>query len=61
MELREKAINALRRMCEHCHENIIAQKSSGDLPHKECPWRHISNDYCPEYETIKEALTNVKK
>jgi hypothetical protein len=50
------ALEALKEICKHCHEQIQAQKSDGYLPHKECPWRHISNDYCPEYETIKETL-----
>lgn len=47
---------ALKAMCECCHRNIQAQPSKGDLPHKECPFRHISNDYCDEYDIVKEAL-----
>lgn len=47
---------ALKSMCEECHRNIQAQPSKGYFPHKECPFRHISNDYCEEYDIIKEAL-----
>lgn len=52
---------ALKAICEHCHKQIQAQPSKGDLPHKECPFRHISNDYCEEYDTIKEALEVLAK
>ena len=52
---------ALKAMCEHCHRNIQAQPSKGDLPHKECPWRHISNDYCQEYDIVREALDKAEK
>lgn len=52
---------ALKAMCENCHRNIQAQPSKGDLPHKECPFRHISNDYCEEYDIVKEALDEAEK
>lgn len=47
---------ALKEICENCHRNIQAQESKGWLPHKECPFRHISNDYCPEYEEVYKDL-----
>lgn len=50
------ALKALELMCERCHREIQAQPSKGNLPHKECPFRHISNDYCEEYETVRKAL-----
>ena len=48
------AKEALEAMCERCHKNIQSQPSKEDLPHKECPFRHISNDYCEEYETVRK-------
>lgn len=36
---------ALEAMCERCHKNSF---------------RHISDDYCEEYETIKRALAKAK-
>lgn len=51
-----KTLEALKAMCETCHRNIQAQPSKGMLPHKECPWRHISNDYCEEYEVVRKNL-----
>ena len=51
-----KALDSLKAMCETCHRNIQAQPSKGMLPHKECPWRHISNDYCDEYELVRKNL-----
>lgn len=50
------AKEALEAMCERCHKNIQSQPSKGDFPHRECPFRHISNDYCEEYETVRKAL-----
>ncbi len=52
---------ALKSLCEQCHRNIQAQPSKGYLPHKECPYRHISNDYCEEYETILLALNELER
>lgn len=54
------AKEALEAMCEHCHKIIQSQPSKGDLPHQECPFRHISNDYCEEYETVLKALEAVE-
>ncbi len=51
-----KPIRALERMCEHCHECIQQIPSNGNLPHRECPFRHISGDYCEEYEIVRDAL-----
>ena len=50
------AKEALMALCEHCHEAIQAQPSKGDLPRKECPWRHISGDYCEEFEIVRKAI-----
>lgn len=52
---------ALKAMCEDCQRAIQAQPSKGDLPHRECPFRHISNDYCEEYDIVKEALDKGEK
>lgn len=52
---------ALNAICDKCHHAIQSTPSKGDFPHKECPFRHISNDYCEEYETIKEALNRLEK
>ena len=49
-------LKALKDLCENCHKHIQSQPSKGYLPYKECPWRHISNDYCEEYETVKKSL-----
>ena len=51
-----KGLDELKAMCERCHRHIQEQPSKGMLPHKECPWRHISNDYCDEYETVRKNL-----
>ena len=47
---------ALEAMCERCHKNIQSIPSKGYLPHRECPFRHISGDCCEEYDTLKKAL-----
>lgn len=47
---------ALEAMCERCHKNIQSMPSKGYLPHRECPFRHISGDHCEEYDTLKKAL-----
>lgn len=47
---------ALEAMCDRCHKNIQSIPSKGYLPHRECPFRHISGDYCEEYDTLKKAL-----
>lgn len=54
-----EAIQALNRLCEECHKHIQSLSSKGSLPHKECPWRHISNDYCEDYEIIKTELLKI--
>lgn len=51
---------ALEAMCKHCHKNIQSVPSKGYLPHKECPFRHISGDYCEEYDIVKKALIELK-
>lgn len=51
-----KPKEALEAMCERCHKNIQSIPSKGYLPHRECPFRHISGDYCEEYDTLKKAL-----
>lgn len=55
-QITNDALIALKAMCEHCEKLMMEIPSKGDLPHRECPFRHISNDYCDEYETIKKAL-----
>lgn len=47
---------ALEELCENCHWNITAQPSKGELPHKECPFRHISNDHCEPFDIVNGAL-----
>lgn len=54
-----KELKALESMCEFCHKQIMAQPSKGTLPHKMCPFRHISGDYCEEYDIIKKALEDI--
>lgn len=49
-------IEALYAMCKHCEREINAQPSKGNLPFKQCPFRHISDDYCEEFDTILEEL-----
>lgn len=56
-----KALEALNEICKECHKNIQLQPSHGMLPHKECPFRHISNDYCPNYEVIANALKQLEE
>ena len=59
-----KGLKALKNLCETCYTHIQEQPSKGDLPHKECPFRHISNDYCGAYESIEKelkALQRIKK
>lgn len=51
-----EGLEALNKLCEYCHSCIQRIPSKGDRPFKECPFRHISNDYCEEYETIKKEL-----
>lgn len=51
-----KPEEVLEAMCERCHKNIQSIPSKGYLPHRECPFRHISGDYCEEYDTLKKAL-----
>ena len=55
----KELLEALKSMCEFCHKQIQAQPSKGTLPHKICPFRHISNDHCPEYEKLKDALEDI--
>lgn len=50
------ALEALDKLCETCHNAIQSIPSKGYLPHRECPWRHISGDYCDKVETIKKSL-----
>lgn len=57
-ETLEAQKSALDAMCDRCHKNINSIPSNGDRPFKECPWRGISNDHCPEYEIIKKGLEN---
>lgn len=40
----------LKMLCDKC-ECCAIQKG-----YKGCPWRSISNDYCPEYEEIRDIL-----
>lgn len=40
---------ALKKICLEC-ERLMSEKQVA------CPWRSISNEYCQEYETIKEKL-----
>lgn len=49
-------LKALKDLCENCHKHIQSQPSKGYLPFKECPYRHISNDYCEEYEAVEKSL-----
>lgn len=51
-------IQALISLCEHCEREINAQPSKGDLPFKQCPFRHISDDRCEEFDIILEALNH---
>ena len=50
------ANEALEEMCRRCRSFINQIPSTGDRMYKECPWRGISGDLCPEYEKIKEKL-----
>lgn len=55
---------ALKSLCKNCqeqmsqiptqeHEDSIEIHSCG---HQMCPFRTISNDYCEEYDTLKELV-----
>ena len=52
---------ALKQLCENCHNAIQQIPSNGDRPFMECPFRHISGDYCEEYEIVEKALNDYEK
>lgn len=44
-----KGNEALKKICREC-ERLMREKQVA------CPWRSISNEYCEEYESIKNEL-----
>lgn len=44
----------LNNMCNMCEKKMLEDK-------KLCPWRRISNDYCDEYENIKQYLDKLEE
>lgn len=44
----------LNNMCNMCEKRMLEDK-------KLCPWRRISNDYCDEYENIKQYLDKLEE
>ena len=42
-------LEALKNICNHCEKQMGKRMVA-------CPFRSISNEYCEEYETIKNSL-----
>lgn len=45
---------ALKSICDKCYMEAGKRQVS-------CPFRSIDNDYCKEYEIVKEAIEKAKK
>lgn len=52
-----EGILQLNRICNRCRKIFKASTRRGNNTLKDCPYRHETNDHCPEFEQIKKMLT----
>lgn len=53
-DIMDKTLQLLKELCSHCESNL-------NECNKGCAWRSLSNEYCEEYEKLKEGIEKLKE
>ena len=50
----DKVLKLLKELCRHCESNL-------NECNKGCAFRSLSNEYCEEYEKLKDAIRKLNE
>ena len=53
-DIMDKVLKLLKELCNNCENNL-------NECNKGCAFRSLSNEYCEEYEQLKDAIKKLKE
>lgn len=53
-DIMDKVLKLLKELCRHCESNL-------NECNKGCAFRSLSNEYCEEYEKLKDAIRKLNE